>query len=285
MPAWLELTRPVNVIAGGITCYLGGYMVGIDGATHIPLLFSCFSVMLLMAAGNIVNDVIDSAIDSRAHPYRPIPSGRVDRSIAKGMGIGFWIASMLSMLIATRLLYQEEWLWWAAPAIWLLAASLMATYDLGPRSKNRGILGNIAISLMVGAVILFGAAAVGSIDSQLIWFVGLTAFFINLGREMVKDCEDMDADGGRQTMPMRVGRENTRMVAYLCALAGLVMSAIPYYTGLLDIQWLLLQAPAFILILTCNKPLMTGDDRKAQRSLRIGLFFGLIGFVAASALS
>ena len=43
----------------------------------------------------------------------------------------------------------------------------------------------------------------------------LVAFFANLGREIIKDCEDMESDEGRNTLPMRIGLMNARSVAYV----------------------------------------------------------------------
>ena len=53
------------------------------------------------------------------------------------------------------------------------------------------------MSLLVGIVIIFGAASVGGLSNPLVWMVGLTAFCINSAREIIKDVEDMEGDIGR----------------------------------------------------------------------------------------
>ena len=151
--------------------------------------------------------------------------------------------------------------------------------------KNRGLIGNVSISLMVGAVIVFGAASTGSLASKLVWFVAATALLINLSREIIKDCQDLHADEGRDTLPASIGLERSRMIAYVIALAGLVTAALPYYIDLLPMQWLALQIPAILLIITTNGLLSSGQDQKAQKSLRIALLFGLLGFASSVALS
>jgi len=281
----MELARPGNVLIGGMTCALGGYIVGISEPAYISLSATIISVMSFMAAGNVVNDIVDRNIDSGAHPYRPIPSGRISIEKAKILAAGCWAISVLCMVVSTVLIREENPTWWGVPLIWSLAAVLMATYDLGPQIKGRGISGNISISLLVGAVIIFGAASVGGIGEILVWLVAATAFFVNLGREIVKDCEDMQSDEGRNTFPMKVGVENARMTAYVLALAGLICAALPYYLSILPLQWLLLQTPALLLVITTNKALVSGEDEKAQKALRKGLLMGLLGFAASVALT
>ncbi len=284
--AWLEISRPLNVVLGGITCYLGGYFAGIDDSAYLTLTLSTCSVMFFMAAGNIVNDIMDSTIDAQAHPSRAIPSGRIDRSLAKGVAGGLWIVSLLLMGLSTNLLRGTVDLRWGVIIIWSIAAILMLSYDLGPRTKQRGLIGNIAISLMVGMVILFGAASVGRLYLPLIWMVAATSFFINLAREIIKDCEDLESDSEtRNTLPMSVGKEKARMIAYSISMGGIVCAALPYYLGYFHLGFLLFQLPAILLVLTCNGKMMAGDDKSCQQQLRKGLIMGLLGFTASVGFS
>ena len=285
LPAWIELSRPGNVLMGAATCILGGFMVGMGPETYLAVTLGGLSVALFMMAGNIVNDIVDSDIDAKAHPYRPIPSGRISKMLAKRLAIVAWTLSLLSMLGSTILLISKELIWYVVPIIWGLAAILMLTYDLGFASKNRGLMGNISISLLVGLVIIFGAASTGNINNSLIWFVAATALLINLSREIVKDCQDLHADEGRDTLPLSIGLERSRMIAYVIALAGIIFAALPYYIDVLPMRWLVLQIPAILLIISTNGLLSSGQDQKAQKSLRLGLLMGLIGFASSVSLS
>jgi 4-hydroxybenzoate polyprenyltransferase len=242
--------------------------------------------MLFMTAGNIVNDIMDSTIDTDAHPSRPIPSGRINRSSAKAVAGAIWIVSLLLMGVSANMLKGTTDLWWGTIIIWFSAAILMLSYDLGPRTKERGVVGNVAISLMVGMVIIFGAASVGMVYLPLIWLVGATSFFINLAREIVKDCEDMESDSNtRNTLPIIVGKEKARMIGYSVSMGGVVCAALPYYLGYFHLGFLLFQLPAILLILTCNGKMMAGDDRSCQLQLRQGLVMGLLGFSASVGFS
>ena len=71
------------------------------------------------------------------------------------------------------------------------------------------LIGNIAISSLVAAVVLYGASSIEGLDAVLCWYVAGVVFFVNLAREIIKDCQDMEADSdSRQTLPMKIGKEN-----------------------------------------------------------------------------
>ena len=47
--------------------------------------------------------------------------------------------------------------------------------------------------------------------------------FANLAREIIKDCQDMEADEGiKTTLPMTYGLVKSRMLAYVVVMAALV---------------------------------------------------------------
>ena len=143
------------------------------------------------------------------------------------------------------------------------------------------------ISLMVGLVIVFGASvSLGHFD-KLIICVALTAMMINLAREILKDCEDMLGDEGRNTLPMRIGLERARSMAYLIALVGMVLAALPYYLELngISIGLLALQIPTILNLITLNGVIPNGDDSHAQKRLRVAMATGLVGFILTVAVS
>jgi 4-hydroxybenzoate polyprenyltransferase len=121
---------------------------------------------------------------------------------------------------------------------------------------------------------------VGEITNPLIWYVSGVVFFVNLAREIVKDCQDLDADyETRVTLPMKIGLENSRMVAYVLTLFGIVMLYIPYWQGPFEFGQLLFQAPAMLVLITLNGPMWKGDDYIAATRLRIAMLLGLLGFI------
>ena len=172
----------------------------------------------------------DRSIDKVSKSYRPIPSERISIESAYKVAYSFTLLSSLFMAVGAY--YTEEP--YPLIAIWTFAALLMYTYDAGPQTKRLGLIGNIAISLMVGAVIVYGAASVSLAETEIVIYAAIVAFFANLAREIIKDCEDMESDEGRKTLPMRIGLMNARSIAYVFILASMVTLGLAHYIGPLE---------------------------------------------------
>lgn len=285
--ALVELMRPKNMVLAAITVPLGAHF-GLDGnwtsELGLAVAFQILTVLTFMGAGNAMNDIKDAAIDKLAHPARPLPSGRITEDEARRFVLVLWLISVASMLYGASTLHAQNADWWPLTTIYLIAVVLMLTYDLGPETKSKGLVGNISISLMVAAVIGYGAATIGSINGLVFW-VAMVVFFTNLAREVIKDCQDMLADEGeRETLPMKIGVENARMAAYVMIMAGLVCLYIPYWQGPFNLNQLLYQTPAILVLITLNGPIFKGEDARVSMRIRIAMLLGLLGFMLTMVL-
>ncbi len=273
----VELSRPKNVVLAAITVPLGAHLA-LGGSWSIQALslvaLQTTSAICFMAAGNTFNDIADVSIDKVAKPKKPIPSGRITSKQATKIAYVFSILSACFMGVGSYLADEPI----PIVLIWTLAAFLMYTYDAGLQTKKMGLIGNIAISLMVGAVIVFGAASVSGAGTELVLYASVVAFFANLAREIIKDCEDIETDEGRNTLPMRIGLMNARATAYVFILASMVTLGLAHYTGPLEYHQLVFHAPAIFVLFSLNGPLFLGDDHKAQQNVRLGMLLGLLAF-------
>ena len=273
----IELSRPKNVVLAAITVPLGAHLA-LSGDWSIQSLglvaLQTASAVCFMAAGNTFNDISDYDIDKVAKPHRPIPSERISIGNARKVAYAFSLLSALCMASAITFTDQP----YPLVAIWSLAAFLMYTYDAGPQTKKMGLIGNISISLMVGAVILYGAASVSLVNTPIVLFAAGVAFFANLAREIIKDCEDMESDEGRNTLPMRVGLMNARAIAYLFILASMITLGLAHLYGPFEYHQIVFHAPAIFILFSLNGPLFRGEDHKSQQNVRIGMLLGLIAF-------
>ena len=273
----VELSRPKNVVLAAITVPLGAHLA-LGGAWSSQALglvaLQTTSAICFIAAGNTYNDISDISIDKVAKPDRPLPSERISISTATKVAYAFTFLSALCM--ASAIPFTDEP--YPLIAIWTIAALLMYTYDAGPQTKRFGMIGNIAISLMVGAVIMYGAASVSLVQTDLVIFAAVVAFFANLGREIIKDCEDMESDEGRKTLPMRIGLMNARAVAYLFIMASMITLGLAHLYGPFEYHQMLFHAPAIFILFSLNGPLFRGEDHKAQQNVRVGMLLGLLAF-------
>ena len=278
--ASFELMRMKNILLASIATPVGALLAlgDLTSITNYPeVVFATTSVLFFMGAGNAMNDLRDIEIDRIAHPSRPLARDALSEVEAKRITI---ILALLSLgSLATCCLLMKDEIAYTL-TIYGIVALLMLSYDSFFELKNKGLLGNVSISLLVAAVTLYGASSVGEITNPLIWYVSGVVFFVNLAREIVKDCQDLDADSEtRVTLPMKIGLENSRMVAYVLTLFGSVMLYIPYWQGPFEFGQLLFQAPAMLVLITLNGPMWKGDDYVAATRLRIAMLLGLLGFI------
>lgn len=278
--ASIQLMRVKNLGLALIATPLGAAFAVLDFETLLDypeVALATLSVLFFMAAGNALNDLSDVEIDKIAHPSRPLANGSISIPQAKmliGLLSFFSVASLLGCL------YMMEGSRMYTATIYVAAVVLMLTYDHGPRTKQKGLVGNIAISSLVAAVVLYGASSIEGLDALLCWYVAGVVFFVNLAREIIKDCQDMEADSdSRQTLPMKIGKENSRMVAYVLTLIGIVFLYIPYWQGPFLFGQLFLQSPAIVLLMSLNGPMWRGEDYAVATRLRIAMLLGLVSFI------
>ena len=278
--ASIQLMRIKNLGLALIATPLGAAFALLDFEALLDypeVALATLSVLFFMAAGNALNDLSDVEIDKIAHPSRPLANGSISISETK-MLIGF--LSLLSVASLLGCLYLMEGSQTYTACIYVAAVVLMITYDHGPRTKQKGLIGNIAISSLVAAVVLYGASSIEGLDAVLCWYVAGVVFFVNLAREIIKDCQDMEADSdSRQTLPMKIGKETSRMVAYVLTLIGIVFLYIPYWQGPFLFGQLFLQSPAIVLLMSLNGPMWKGEDYAVATRLRIAMLLGLVSFI------
>jgi geranylgeranylglycerol-phosphate geranylgeranyltransferase len=278
--ASIQLMRIKNLGLALIATPLGAAFALLDFEALLDypeVALATLSVMFFMAAGNALNDLSDVEIDKIAHPSRPLANGSISISETK-MLIGF--LSLLSVASLLGCLYLMEGSRAYTAGIYVAAVILMLTYDHGPQTKQKGLVGNVAISSLVAAVVLYGASSIEGLDALLCWYVAGVVFFVNLAREIIKDCQDMEADSdSRRTLPMKIGKENSRMVAYVLTLIGIVFLYIPYWQGPFLFGQLFLQSPAIVLLMSLNGPMWKGEDYAVATRLRIAMLLGLVSFI------
>lgn len=99
---WLQLGRVSNLPTVWSNVVAGALLSG--GVVRFgPLL--CVGVVgsLFYVGGMYLNDAFDAAIDARERPERPIPAGRVDRSVVFALGfamLGLGLLLLLGLVLA-----------------------------------------------------------------------------------------------------------------------------------------------------------------------------------------
>jgi geranylgeranylglycerol-phosphate geranylgeranyltransferase len=214
--ALVELARPGNVLMAGVGALVGAIVAAGPGswpATGAAAL----ATGLVTGGGNALNDVTDRALDRRAHPQRPIPSGRLStRAASLAAGVAFLLASGIAAWVSLELL-----------GLVVAAEAVLIAYE--GLAKDRVLVGNMVVAALVGATFLAGAVAVGELTAPVGFLAGL-AFLANVAREIWKDDQDADHDVGRATFAQRYPRLAPR-VAQAVTLGAIACSVLPLLAG------------------------------------------------------
>ena len=267
------MTRPLNCLMGAVGVLLASVIcVGLDGLDRFAdeIVMSMAVVVLFTAAGNYLNDYFDREVDKRAHPGRPIPRGTVRASNALTISLCLfastavlgWTIGLTSFLIV------------------LTSIVIMSAYEV--LLKSEGFAGNLAISWLTGALFLFGGAAVDALD--LAWILALLAFLATLGRELIKDVQDVEGDKGhRRTLPMRLGPRVAGSVASASLLGAVALSPMPYLLSLLDTWYLPVVAVADAIFIY-SAMIHFADPGRGQRMTKLAMACALVAFLIGGVL-
>lgn len=260
--------RPHNVAAAVLSVVVGLSMAGPSGWPFLLLA----AVAATTAAGNTINDYYDIDIDSINKPSRPLPFG----SLSVRQVLIQYAVLVAAVLVLVSRLETTEALW---VIVWVVLLHLYSA-----RLKRVYLAGNILVSVLSASGFLLGALAGGRISAGLVP-AAFTFLFI-LGREMVKDSDDMEGDRtcGAATIPIVSGK---RAALAAAAVIFAILSAtfpLPYLLGLYDRSYIFIMIFSVIPILAVSIVLTTLEKRLGLVSslLKSGMFLGMLAFYFGS---
>ncbi|MFC1500538.1 geranylgeranylglycerol-phosphate geranylgeranyltransferase [Candidatus Zixiibacteriota bacterium] len=268
----LRLTRPDNWAIAAIAV-IAGALTGPDPVVHwTPVVWAVVVAVLFTAGGMVLNDVADVEIDRVNKAHRPLPSGMVFRPAAITLAVvlmGMGVIALLPLPPVCRMI-----------AFGSLGAIII--YDLW--GSRQPFVGNLIVSIVSGLAFLLGSLVVGHGLWGAIPGV-LTAFFI-LGREIIKDLEDMEADRqeGLRTLPLVAGEAKARSAARVVLTILIILLVIPVIAGWMRLPYLLIMVPGvgFPLLKVIVQLADQQDEisyRRIQRFLKWDMLAGLLAIL------
>src|SRR5881628_966455 len=199
----LRLVRIHNLLLAAVGVLAGGWIALAALRTPNVLAFAAVAAIGFGMAGNVLNDIWDQAADRLNRPggERPLAAGRVTRGtadlcVAGGAVVGLGAAALVNG---------------TAVLVGLAAFAVLVLYS--PVLKRRGLPGNLAVALVAGLPLMYGAVAVGHAAAGIVpWIL---AAWIHLVREIVMDIDDQAGDRtlGRRTLPLVLGARRASLVA------------------------------------------------------------------------
>ncbi|MBM3264168.1 MAG: geranylgeranylglycerol-phosphate geranylgeranyltransferase [candidate division Zixibacteria bacterium] len=252
--AFIELARPVNAVIA-FASVLTGVFYAYGNPLDETALCAALSAFFLCAAANAGNDCVDIDIDRKNKPRRPLPSGRVSlRSAA--VFAGLLGVTGLALAGLTGPVYL---------GIALTATALAALYNA--RLKKQGAIGNLVVSAVASLAFPYGGLLGEQPERSL--FPASLAFLFHLGREIVKDIEDIPGDrpARSRSIPIRYGPTGALAAVTSVFVLLIVVTLVPVYFGWSVVIYLSLVMLVDLVILYALWTLWT--DASAQNAGRI----------------
>lgn len=186
--AYAQLVRLPNVFTAMADICLAALAVG--ALPERWMTFTCLLVAStsLYCAGMVWNDFFDFEQDLRERPFRPLPSGRVTRGTAAGLGVALLLTGITFAAGADQAAGSERWR--SLTVAGLLVAAILL-YDgwlkrtaLGPIAMGSCRFLNILLGLTVTGQVIptWGwllALAVGTYIAGVTWFARTEAHASN----------------------------------------------------------------------------------------------------------
>lgn len=226
MNALLAAVRPVACLGAAGVSLLGSHLGGAPVSASVSGSAAAV-VLLIAAASNVVNDVVDMEADRLDRPERPLVSGRL------GIGTAIAAASVLSVAgVALAVPMGVEKL---RAAIGFLVAGL--AYSL--LIRRVGPLSHLWVATIFGASVVWGAWAVGATPAP-VWAAAVLVVLFLLPRELLKSVGDVDGDvrAGWRTAAVVWGRQATLRAVILGVVVFAAATLVPVVGGMGGLMYL-----------------------------------------------
>lgn len=299
--AIFKLSRPFNallvVFALWITRIVIGSLITSAGLQlHIAVYdfwVVCLIGTFILAAGNVINDIVDKDIDVINKPHKALIPKVVSERFA---WLVYWALNLFAFVLSL-------WLGWKYGLAGYLIVPILAIillYIYSYYLKKTAFYGNMVIALLCAGmpfvyfvleydVIVQLKAQSPAIFQELElkgWSMIIFSFMLVLAREIIKDCEDVEGDeaAGARTLPLAMGTKNAFTLAtvilllYLCVF---IFLGLWRYT--LTHREVLLWAVGVYVVLVLGSFYFARRGREGQKLykrlsslIKLYLIFGLI---------
>ena len=167
--------------------------------TDTHFLFFLVAILLVSAAGYLINDIRDIDIDRINNPTRVLVNK--DPRVIKQMYYLYLVMNTIAMIIGTDICLQYQ----AYKVLIIFFLAMLGLWLYAYRLKKVLLVGNLVIALLTAASILSIALFESSPNVLLSSFVlGGFAFLSTLLREYIKDVEDIEGDKQHRVLSLPV---------------------------------------------------------------------------------
>ncbi len=274
------MTRPLTSFMAALSVLIGALVIiGKDVILYVPsLILSFFTVFFICAGGFVLNDYLDREGDRINHPERPIPSNNITPRKALALSIGIFIGGLAC--VNFLVLFFSP----LSVIIVIIGAGVLVCYEV--RFKKIGIAGNAMVGILVALTYIFGSFVVlppGDIlKLNTAHILALLAFCAIMGREIIMDIEDMKGDLKRTTLPRKIGKKKSAVIASAFLFFAILITPLPLFPlGMLNFYYL-----PFLLvgdgIMLYSIFIQLQAPALARKTTKIALLISSLGFIVGS---
>lgn len=268
------LSRPVNVLIAMASIFIGAFISG-SIEPLAKLLMACLAGGLITAAANAINDFFDVEIDVINKPERPLPRGTITPREAFNFSMVLFLTGISVSFFVNRAAYI------------IAGVFSLLLYFYSAYLKRTVLFGNIIVSLATAFAFIFGAISVGRFEQSLI--PAGFAFMMHLGREIIKDMEDVKGDrlNHAKTLPIVFGFAAARWVATIVFSLLIVATLMPRIYAIYGNWYFLIVMLGVnsVLVLTISAMWQSGEKtnlRLLSTILKADMVVGLLAIYAGS---
>lgn len=231
---WFRLVRLPNLFLAAFSMLLlfmtiiVPYLVAFNLYLGLLLILEMITVMMIMAGGNIYNDICDQETD-KINRSTVI----IGRHITPGRAyLSYWITLTLSILLTGLIvLISGNWL-----VLLIHILAIIGLYSYSSRLKGTPFWGNLIIALLCAMVfpvipILYSGQL--AFDwwkpeneiAGIVFLFSAFSIFSTLWRELVKDLEDQEGDRrmGMSTLPVIWPVQRVKYLGYIFIISLLTL--------------------------------------------------------------
>lgn len=263
----ISLLRLHNIAAAVLSVWVGFSMTGSSKQPWLVMAASAFAA----AAGNVINDICDVAIDSINRPHRPIPARLVGLKASTVLYVVMVAGALFSAVALDEI--ARGWIF-----VWVLLLHFYSTH-----LKRMCLVGNAVVAGIAASGFLLGAHCGGDMLAGALPAAFAFAFIV--GREIVKDADDLMGDiaQGARTFPIVAGKKKALTAAAGIFAALCVLIPLPTVFGLYSKTYVATMAASVIPILLVSMVMILRERSLTfvGSLLKIGMFFGCAAFYFA----
>ena len=264
---YLKLTRSQNNLIAAISVLVGALVAG-DIEHWWGVAFACISAFFISGGGNCLNDFFDVEIDKINKPFRPLPKGEIPKRSALWFALFLFLVGLCVSLLIRPL------------SVVIATAAIIFLIFYNHTLKRRLFWGNFTVSFVSALAFVYGG--ITTKDFKLSLIPAVFAFLFHMGREIIKDIQDLKGDLflNVASLPTRFGLRFSLSFTTIIFSSLMLLTSLPYLFNIFSLVYLIVVILGVDLVLlyvlwSMWKDSSTSNLGRLSIILKIDMLLGL----------